>query len=158
MRTLSWEQPCKKGSKANWDLFQIEWRFSVWTMCILLWEQPCKKGKKCWTPNVNLRSAPNALFPRSGSLNPNMIGYLKKEYIIVIYFSSCQCYLRLDKVLTCQQQDLLYHHAMIGCSGKDKASVRSSSKKYFSFNYHVGQRQSFAWMQGKGKEPLLLIS
>ena len=100
-------------------------------MCILLWEQPCKKGKKCWTPNVNLRSAPNALFPRSGSLNPNMIGYLKKKYIIVIYFSSCQCYLRLDKLLTCQQQDLLYHHAMIGCSGKDKASVRSSSKNTF---------------------------
>ena len=54
-----------------------------------------------------------------------------KRIQIVIYFSSCQCYLRLDKLLTCQQQDLLYHHAMIGCSGKDKASVRSSSKNTF---------------------------
>ena len=116
-----------------------------------------KKEKSARTPNVNLRSAPNALFPRSGSLNPNMIGYLEKEYIIVIYFSSCQCYLRLDKLLTCQQQDLLYHHAMIGCSGKEKASLRYSSK-YFSI-IMWDKEQVFAWKcQGKGKEPLLLIS
>ena len=134
-------------------------KIEVWTKCSLLWEQPCKKGKSAWTPNVNLRSAPNALFPRSGSLNPNMIGYLEKEYIIVIYFSSCQCYLRLDKVLTCQQQDLLYHHAMIGCSGKDKASLRSSSKMIIPSVIMWDKEQVFAWKcQGKGKKPLLLIS
>ena len=121
-------------------------------LCVVCCESNhVKKEKSARTPNVNLRSAPNALFPRSGSLNPNMIGYLEKEYIIVIYFSSCQCYLRLDKVLTCQQQDLLYHHAMIGCSGKDKASVRSSSKKILFFQLSCGTKTKFCLNARKRK-------